>query len=139
MGAGEEHATASTRAEIDCENGRVIGHPLCLRSAQALNAFAALRAARRAMRKFRCTRYDPARLSSDIPGLGSWPLALSRVVRDHNPERQLQPDPRPVYLIEINVLQFPFHGGRPGRVFAARFDRCLLYSPQSVHVAFMSP
>jgi hypothetical protein len=73
------------------------------------------------------------------PGLGSWPLALSRVVRDHNPERQLQPDPRPVYLIEINVLQFPFHGGRSGRVFAARFDRCLLYSPQSVHVAFMSP
>ena len=35
-------------------------------------------------------------------------------MRDHNPARQLQPDPRPVYLIEINVLQFPFHGGRPG-------------------------
>jgi len=64
---------------------------------------------------------------------------LRRAVRDHNPARQLQPDPRPVYLIEINVLQFPFHGGRPGRVFAAWLDRCLLYSPQSVHVAFMSP
>src|SRR5262249_5832269 len=54
-----------------------------------------------------------------------WPLTLRRAVRDHNPEHQLQSDRRPVYLIEINVLQFPFHGGRPGRVFAAWLDRCL--------------
>jgi hypothetical protein len=46
--------------------------------------------------------------SSDIPGLGDWSRALNRVVRDHDPERQFQSHARPMYLIKINVLQFPF-------------------------------
>jgi hypothetical protein len=49
-----------------------------------------------------------APLSSDIPGFGGWPLALSRLVRDRNPERQFQSHARPVYLIKINISQFPF-------------------------------
>jgi hypothetical protein len=43
-----------------------------------------------------------------VPGLGGWPLTLNRVVRDHDPDRQFQSHARPVYLIEINVLQFSF-------------------------------
>ena len=61
------------------------------------------------MRESGAPGINRARLSSGIPGLGGWLLALSRVVRDHNPERRLQPHARPVYLIEINVLQIPFH------------------------------
>lgn len=45
MGAGEEHAQVRARAEINCENGRVMGHPLGFRCSKAINASAALRVA----------------------------------------------------------------------------------------------
>jgi hypothetical protein len=77
------------------------------------------RASRNAMKSGRRTLSGAPR-SSDIPGLGGWPLALNRVVRDH-PERQFQSHARPMYLIKINVLQFPFQDSpnwkRPKRHF----------------------
>jgi hypothetical protein len=59
--------------------------------------------------------------SSDIPGLGGWLLALNRVVRDHDPERQFQSHARPMYLIKIKCLAISVSGfakwKRPKRHF----------------------